>query len=108
MLDGDGLPVRRLVRMLASPRIEVVRRVLGEASPRWARHDVRARTTGSERLHHPVAGPLELTFEVLMPAADEDQALVVYGAEPGSASEDGLRLPADRAASRPDSRSPAT
>lgn len=69
---------------------------------RWARHDVRAHTTGSKRLQHPVVGPLELTFEVLKPAADDNQALVVYGAEPGSASEDGLRLLADWAASRDD------
>jgi transcriptional regulator with XRE-family HTH domain len=65
---------------------------------RWARHDVRAHTTGTKRLHHPVVGALELTFEVLTPAADDDQALVVYGAEPGSASADGLRLLADWAA----------
>ncbi|XVV10175.1 helix-turn-helix domain-containing protein [Actinoplanes sp. CA-131856] len=65
---------------------------------RWARHDVRAHTTGRKRLHHPVAGPLELTFEVLTPAADDDQALVVYGAEPGSTSAEGLRLLADHVA----------
>ncbi|MFI5894504.1 hypothetical protein ACIA5D_30825 [Actinoplanes sp. NPDC051513] len=26
---------------------------------------MRARTTGTKRMHHPVVGPLELTFEVL-------------------------------------------
>jgi len=67
---------------------------------RWARHDVRAHTTGTKRLHHPVVGRLELTFEVLMPAADGDQSLVVYGAEPGSATADGLRLLAGWAATR--------
>jgi len=67
---------------------------------RWARHDVRAHTTGTKRLHHPVVGRLELTFEVLTPAADGDQALVVYGAEPGSAAADGLRLLAGWAATR--------
>jgi len=59
---------------------------------RWARRDVRAHTTGTKRLHHPVAGRLELTFEVLIPAADDGHALVVYGCEPGSASADGLQL----------------
>jgi transcriptional regulator with XRE-family HTH domain len=67
---------------------------------RWARHDVRAHPTGSKRMRHPVAGPLELTFEVLTPAADDDKTLVVYGAEPGSASADGLRLLAAWAATR--------
>jgi transcriptional regulator with XRE-family HTH domain len=47
-----------------------------------------------------VAGRLELTFEVLMPAADGDQSLVVCGAEPGSATADGLRLLAGWAATR--------
>jgi transcriptional regulator with XRE-family HTH domain len=70
----------------------------GPFRTRWARHDVRAHTTGVKRVNHPVAGPLELTFEVLTPAADDDQALVVYGAEPGSASADGLRLLAGWAA----------
>ena len=50
----------------------------------WARHDVRAHTTGIKRLRHPVVGDLDLTFEVLTPAADDDQALIVYGAEPGT------------------------
>jgi transcriptional regulator with XRE-family HTH domain len=94
------------------PQDKALTELIGELSTRsdqfglrWARHDVRAHTTGSKRLHHPVAGPLELTFEVLTPAADEDQALVVYGAEPRSTSEAGLRLLAGRATSRPDSRS---
>ena len=100
------------VQAARQPQDKALTELIGELSTRsdqfglrWARHDVRAHTTGTKRLHHPVAGPLELTFEVLMPAADEDQALVVYGAEPGSASEDGLRLLAGWAASRPDTRS---
>lgn len=89
------------------PHDKALARLIGELTTRsdhfrvrWARHDVRAHTTGVKRLHHPVAGPMELTFEVLTPAADHDQALVVYGAEPGSASADGLRLLADQAANR--------
>jgi transcriptional regulator with XRE-family HTH domain len=86
------------VQAARQPQDEALIELIGELSTRsdqfrlrWARHDVRAHTTGSKRLHHPVAGPLELTFEVLTPAADEDQALVVYGAEPGGTSADGLR-----------------
>jgi MmyB-like transcription regulator ligand binding domain len=45
-----------------------------------------------------VVGDLELTYEVLALPADPGLSLVVYGAEPGSASQDGLRLLASWAA----------
>ncbi len=59
---------------------------------RWAAHDVRVHRTGIKHIRHPVIGELHLTFEVLDLAADEGLSLVAYGAEPGTASEDGLRL----------------
>lgn len=65
---------------------------------RWAAHNVRLHQTGRKRLHHPVVGDLELTYEVLALPADAGLSLVVYGAEPGSASQDGLRLLASWAA----------
>ena len=33
---------------------------------RWAAHDVRFHRTGRKRLVHPVAGPLDLDFEVAL------------------------------------------
>jgi hypothetical protein len=65
---------------------------------RWAAHNVRQHQTGRKQLHHPVVGDLELTYEVLALPADPGLSLVVYGAEPGSASQDGLRLLASWAA----------
>jgi transcriptional regulator with XRE-family HTH domain len=65
---------------------------------RWAAHHVRQHQTGRKRLHHPVVGDLELTYEVLALPADPGLALVVYGAEPRSASQDGLKLLASWAA----------
>jgi hypothetical protein len=65
---------------------------------RWAAHDVRHHHTGRKRLHHPVIGDLDLTYEVLALPADPGLSLVVYGAEPGSASQDGLELLASWAA----------
>lgn len=59
---------------------------------RWAAHDVRLHRTGIKHLRHPVIGVLHLTFEVMELVADEGLSLVAYGAECGSASEDGLRL----------------
>jgi transcriptional regulator with XRE-family HTH domain len=69
-----------------------------EFRTRWAAHNVRYHHTGRKRLHHPVVGDLELTYEVLALPADPGLSLVVYGAEPGSASQDGLRLLASWAA----------
>jgi transcriptional regulator with XRE-family HTH domain len=69
-----------------------------EFRTRWAAHNVRQHQTGRKRLHHPVVGDLELTYEVLALPADPGLSLVVYGAEPGSASQDGLRLLASWAA----------
>jgi hypothetical protein len=69
-----------------------------EFGSRWAAHNVRRHQTGRKRLHHPVVGDLELTYEVLALPADPGLSLVVYGAEPGSASQDGLQLLASWAA----------
>jgi transcriptional regulator with XRE-family HTH domain len=65
---------------------------------RWAAHNVRQHQTGRKQFHHPVVGDLELTYEVLALPADPGLSLVVYGAEPGSASQDGLKLLASWAA----------
>lgn len=59
---------------------------------RWARHDVRRHTTGVKHLRHPAIGTLHLTFEAMALVADDDLTLLAFGAEPDTASEDGLRL----------------
>lgn len=59
---------------------------------RWAAHNVKFHRTGTKRFHHPVVGDLTLTFEALELAADPGQRLNVYTAEPGSPSDDALRL----------------
>ena len=46
----------------------------------------------SRSVHHPVVGDLHLSFEALDLPADPGLSLVVYSAQPGSASDDGLRL----------------
>jgi len=67
---------------------------------RWARHDVRAHTTGVKRFHHPIVGDLELPYEATPLAADPGQTLLMYTAETGSPTEDALRLLASWAVSR--------
>jgi transcriptional regulator with XRE-family HTH domain len=69
---------------------------------RWAAHHVRIHTTGTKRLHHPVVGDLELAFESFPLAADPSQSLLTYTAEPGSPSQDTLRLLASWAATTSD------
>ncbi|WP_063789158.1 helix-turn-helix transcriptional regulator [Streptomyces sp. NRRL F-5755] len=58
----------------------------------WADQNVHRHTHGSKHFHHPVAGPLTLTYESLTLPADPDQRLSVYTAEAGSSSEEALRL----------------
>ncbi|KAF2412073.1 transcriptional regulator [Microbacterium sp. B35-04] len=79
--------------------------LVGELSTRsetfrtlWAAHDVRYHRTGVKRLHHPVVGDLELTYEAFELPADLGLQLSTYTAEPGSSSEDALKLLATWAA----------
>lgn len=58
----------------------------------WGEHHVAARTRGSKVLRHPVTGDLALDWDALACAHDPDQQLVVWTAEPGTPSHDGLRI----------------
>ncbi|MET7451418.1 helix-turn-helix transcriptional regulator [Streptomyces sp. NPDC005574] len=57
----------------------------------WASHDVSAEPTLCKTLQHPLVGPVTVNCDVL-DIADRDQRVVIYTAEPGSPSEDALRL----------------
>ncbi len=59
---------------------------------RWARHDVKYHRTGHKRLHHPIVGDLDLTFEALELPGDPGLRINVYTAEPGTPSQDALTL----------------
>lgn len=59
---------------------------------RWARHDVGTHDTGVKRLHHPLVGRLELSYEGMTLAADPDLVVFVFTAEVGSKSEQALNL----------------
>jgi transcriptional regulator with XRE-family HTH domain len=52
----------------------------------WARHDVRALAGGTAEMRHPELGPLTLRREKLPIGDTNGQLLVMYHAEPGSAS----------------------
>ncbi|WP_435737246.1 helix-turn-helix transcriptional regulator [Cellulosimicrobium sp. PMB13] len=74
-----------------STRSETFRRL-------WGAHDVRTHGSGTKRFHHPVVGELTLAYEELAITAEPGQVLLVYTAEPGSASAERLRLLASWAA----------
>ncbi|OSZ61253.1 transcriptional regulator [Streptomyces pharetrae CZA14] len=71
-----------------------------EFRTRWGAHDVRHHGTGAKRFHHPAVGDLTLAYEGLEMAAEPGLTLTIYTAEPGSASEEGLRLLASWAATQ--------
>jgi transcriptional regulator with XRE-family HTH domain len=58
----------------------------------WATHDVKEKSHGLKLLRHPLVGDLALQFESFSIPGDSEQALVMYHAEPGSASAEALRL----------------
>ncbi|MCK0115844.1 helix-turn-helix transcriptional regulator [Isoptericola sp. S6320L] len=90
--------------------------LVGELSTRsedfrrlWASHDVRLHRTGTKVFFHPGVGRLELQYEGLTLEADAGLRLNVYTAQPGSPSDDGLKLLASWAATTlPDHSETAT
>ena len=70
-----------------------------EFRTRWGAHDVRIHGAGAKRFHHAVVGDLELAYEGLELVAEPGLTLTIYTAEPGSPSDDALRLLASWAAS---------
>lgn len=84
-----------------APHDRALRELVGELSTlsldfrtMWASHDVRIRLEGGKRLDHPEAGRLEMTFRSLnLPLPQRAvHELVIYTAEPGTPSEDRLKL----------------
>jgi transcriptional regulator with XRE-family HTH domain len=65
---------------------------------RWGAHNVRTHGTGVKHFHHRIVGDLTLAYESLDLRAEPDLTLTIYAAEPGSPTEDALRLLASWAA----------
>jgi transcriptional regulator with XRE-family HTH domain len=76
-----------------------------EFRTRWAAHNVRQHTTGTKRLHHPVAGDLDLGFEAMQLPADAGLTLVVYTAHPGTPTAAALQFLASWAGTQPSEES---
>ncbi|GAA2310805.1 helix-turn-helix transcriptional regulator [Streptomyces kunmingensis] len=89
------------------PHDRALRELIGELSTLspdfrtlWAAHDVRIRHEGVKRLRHPEVGLLELTYQSLdLPVSHRAvHDLSLYTAEPGSTSEERLKILASLAA----------
>ncbi|MDQ0726483.1 hypothetical protein QFZ21_001483 [Microbacterium sp. W4I20] len=73
--------------------------LVGELSTRsdrfrtlWAAHDVRYHRSGVKRLRHPIVGEIELVYESFELPADAGLQMSTYTAEPGTPSEDKLKM----------------
>jgi hypothetical protein len=78
-----------------------LRELIGELSTlspeprtRWAAHNVRIHHGGIKRLEHPEVGRIELSYQSLdLPTSRGGMHdLTIYAAEPGTLSEDRLKL----------------
>ncbi|MER7877382.1 helix-turn-helix transcriptional regulator [Streptomyces solisilvae] len=97
------------------PHDRALRELVGELSTlspdfrtMWASHDVRIRHEGIKRLNHPEVGRLEMTFRSLdLPLPQRAvHDLIIYTAEPGTPSEDRLKLLASWTASQTSATEP--
>ncbi len=73
---------------------------------RWGAHNVRRHGSGVKYFRHPVVGDLTVGYEAFEVIQDPGLTLMIYTAEPGSASDEALRLLGSWAASRPWARDP--
>jgi transcriptional regulator with XRE-family HTH domain len=65
---------------------------------RWAAHNVRFHRSGHKRIHHPIAGVLDLDFEAMEFPAHPGLTLLAYTAAAGTPTADSLRMLASWAA----------
>jgi transcriptional regulator with XRE-family HTH domain len=111
--DGAANITVSLLRAEAGrrPHDAQLRELVGELSTvseefrtRWAAHNVRIHHNGAKQFHHPVVGTVDLNYCTLdLPAEDRaDLRMTIYTAEPGSPSEDALKLLASWAATNAD------
>ncbi|WP_026925205.1 helix-turn-helix transcriptional regulator [Glycomyces arizonensis] len=99
--DGAVDVVAQILRSEAArdPRNKDLHDLVGELctrseefAGRWSAHDVRHHGTGFKTFRHPVVGELTVAYEGFEMAAEPGLTLTLYTAEPGSASEEALRL----------------
>lgn len=90
------------------PESKTMRELVGELSTvseefrtRWASHDVRLHVAGRKQFNHPATGVIDVAYHSMNLSTEGArlQVMTVYTAEPGSPSEERLRLLASWGAS---------
>lgn len=69
-----------------------------EFRTRWGAHNVRHHTSGSKNFHHHAIGDVTLTYEAFDVTAEPGLNFLIYAGDPGSPTEERLRLLASLAA----------
>jgi hypothetical protein len=64
----------------------------GEFRTWWASHNVRLHRTSTKRMHHPVAGTMELTGEALELPGDAGLTMVAYTFEPATGTAQAIQF----------------
>ncbi|WP_327069980.1 helix-turn-helix transcriptional regulator [Kitasatospora sp. NBC_01250] len=73
----------------------------------WSRHPVRNCTVGTKSFHHPLVGEMELSFESMRFSDESGHRVLLYSAEPDTASAAALDLLAATVAAGPVRHHPA-
>jgi transcriptional regulator with XRE-family HTH domain len=98
---GNARQIVAILRAEAgrSPRDRKLSDLVGELSTQsdlfrrlWGSHDVKEHRTGTKDIRHPVVGDLSLTFQQMDLTSDRGLQMLVFSAEPGSRSHEGLQL----------------
>src|SRR5699024_824392 len=63
-----------------------------EFRTRWGKHNVRHHGSGFKGFHHPIVGEMTLAYEGMDMEAARGLTFTMYTAEPGSKSEEAMRL----------------
>jgi hypothetical protein len=101
--DWDGAAVQTVAILRGAagrtPHDRTLSNLVGELATRsdtfrtlWASQVVREHRAGDKRIHHPIVGDLDLTFEGMEPASGKGLLLTAYTAKPGTASHDSLQM----------------
>ncbi|MEV7908244.1 transcriptional regulator, partial [Streptomyces anulatus] len=87
LLAGRHSDDRRLAELVGELTMKSA-----EFAALWSRHPVHNCASGTKHFHHPLVGPMELSFEMMQMPDGSGQRMLMYSAEPGSPSEAALRL----------------
>lgn len=97
--EADDVVALLRAEAARSPDSPEIGRLIGELAARseqfrdsWAAHNVKAHHHGVKRLHHAEIGELSLTYNVFDITSVGGLALIGHTAEPGSRSDEALRL----------------